>query len=384
MSSGARIVEIETLLLDVPTIRPHRLSMVTMSGQTMMVVRLRCSDEVLGLGEGTTIGGLAYGAESPESMKLTIDKYIAPLLIGADATRVGLAMDKVNAAVKGNHFAKCAMETALLDAQARRLGLPLSELLGGRRRDSLPVAWTLASGDTAKDIEEAQRMLEARRHKDFKLKIGRRPVDEDVAHVGAIRKALPDFASVRVDVNMAWREREATYGIAALGDAGCVLVEQPVPGVEPLARLQAKAGIALMADEILTGPESALTAASKRAGDVFSIKIEQAGGLFAAAKVISVAEAADIAIYGGTMLEGPIGTIAAAQLFAGVSSLEWGTELFGPLLLTEELLTEPLIYADFELKVPTGPGLGIELDEAAVNRFRRDRTGASATLKAVG
>lgn len=384
MSSGARIVEIETLLLDVPTIRPHRLSMVTMSGQTMMVVRLRCSDEVAGLGEGTTIGGLAYGAESPESMKLTIDKYIAPLLIGTDATRVGLVMDKISAAVKGNHFAKCAMETALLDAQARRLGLPLSELLGGRRRDSLPVAWTLASGDTAKDIEEAQRMLEARRHKDFKLKIGRRPIDEDVAHVAAIRKALPDFASVRVDVNMAWREREATYGIAALGDAGCVLVEQPVPGVEPLARLQAKAGIALMADEILTGPESALTAASKRAGDVFSIKIEQAGGLFAAAKVISVAEAADIAIYGGTMLEGPIGTIAAAQLFAGVSSLEWGTELFGPLLLTEELLTKQLIYADFELKVPTGPGLGIELDEAAVNRFRRDRTGASATLKAVG
>lgn len=384
MSSGARIIEIETLLLDVPTIRPHRLSMVTMSGQSMMVVRLRCSDEISGLGEGTTIGGLAYGAESPESMKLTIDQYIAPLLIGTDATRVGLAMDKVNAAVKGNHFAKCAVETALLDAQARRLGLPLSELLGGRRRDSLPVAWTLASGDTAKDIEEAQRMLEARRHKDFKLKIGRRPIDEDVAHVAAIRKALPDFASVRVDVNMAWREREATYGIAALADAGCVLVEQPVAGVEPLARQQARAGIALMADEILTGPESALAAASKHAGDVFSIKIEQAGGLFAAAKVISVAEAAGIAVYGGTMLEGPIGTIAAAQLFSGVRSLEWGTELFGPLLLTEELLTEPLVYADFELKVPSGPGLGIELDEAAVNRFRRDRISVSATLKAVG
>lgn len=383
MNSGIRIIEIDTILLDVPTIRPHALSMVTMSGQTMMIVRLRCSDEVSGLGEGTTIGGLAYGAESPESMKLAIDQYIAPLLIGADATRVALAMDKVNAAVKGNHFAKCAVETALLDAQARRLGLPLSELLGGSRRDSLPVAWTLASGDTARDIDEAQRMLEARRHKDFKLKIGKRPVDQDVAHVAAIRKALPDFASVRVDVNMAWREREAVHGIAALADAGCVLVEQPVAGVEPLARLQAKSRIALMADEILTGPESALVAAAKHAGDVFSVKIEQAGGLFAASKVISVAEAAGIAVYGGTMLEGPIGTIAAAHLFAGVRSLDWGTELFGPLLLTEELLTEPLGYADFELKVPAGPGLGIELDAAAVNRFRRDRTGASASLRVV-
>lgn len=384
MKSDIRIIEIETLILDLPTIRPHALSMVTMSGQTMMIVRLRCSDDVVGLGEGTTIGGLAYGSESPESMKLTIDRYIAPLLVGADATRVGLVMDKVNVAVKGNHFAKCAIETALLDAQARRLGLPLSELLGGRRRDSLPVAWTLASGDTAKDIDEAQRMLAACRHKDFKLKIGKRPVDQDVAHVAAIRKALPDFASVRVDVNMAWREREALHGIAALADAGCVLVEQPVHGVEPLARLQAKSTTALMADEILTGPECALAAAAKHAGDVFSIKIEQAGGLFAAGKVISIAEAAGIAVYGGTMLEGPIGTIAAAHLFAGVRSLEWGTEFFGPLLLTEELLTEPLGYADFELKVPAGPGLGIELDEAAVNRFRRDGNKAPASLRVVG
>lgn len=384
MSSTIHIVEIETLLLDLPTIRPHRLSMVTMSGQTLMLVRLRCSDDITGLGEGTTIGGLAYGPESPESMKLTIDRYIAPLLIGADATRVGLAMDRIAAAVKGNHFAKCAIETALLDAQASRLGVSLSELLGGRRRDSLPIAWTLASGDTAKDVAEAQHMLESRRHKDFKLKIGNRPILDDVRHVAEIRKALPDFATVRVDVNMAWREREAAYGIEALADAGCVLIEQPVPGVEPLARLQARTRVALMADEILTGPESALAAASKRAGDVFSIKIEQAGGLTNAAKVIAIAEAAGIGLYGGTMLEGPVGTIAAAQLFAGVHSLDWGTELFGPLLLTEELLSDPLRYADFELEIPAGPGLGITLNEHAVNRFRRDRAEASAFRKVVG
>ncbi|MGO4834106.1 muconate/chloromuconate family cycloisomerase, partial [Rhizobiaceae sp. 2RAB30] len=365
-------------------IRPHRLSMVTMSGQTMMIVRLRCSDGFEGLGEGTTIGGLAYGAESPESMKLTIDRYVAPLLIGAEPTRVGRVMDGINVAVKGNNFAKCAVETALLDAQARRLGISLSELFGGRRRDSLPVVWTLASGDTVRDIDEAQRMLDTRRHKDFKLKIGSRSVDEDVRHVAAIREALPDFASVRVDVNMAWGERQAVSGIDALADVGCVLVEQPVAGIEPLARLQAKSRVALMADEILTGPETALTAASSRAGEVFSIKIEQSGGLFNAAKVMAVAEAAGIAVYGGTMLEGPVGTIAAAQLFAGARRLDWGTELFGPLLLTEELLTEPLTYADFELALPAGPGLGITLDEAVVSRFRRDRTERSASSRIVG
>ncbi|WP_026186936.1 muconate/chloromuconate family cycloisomerase [Ensifer sp. BR816] len=383
MSVEVRIVSIEAIILDLPTIRPHTLSMVTMSRQSMTIVRVRCSDGIEGLGEGTTIGGLAYGPESPEGMKLTIDEYITPLLLGRDATRVQAAMDRVRKAVKGNHFAKCAIESALLDCQARRLGVPMSELLGGRRRDSLPIAWTLASGETAKDIDEAQALLDRRRHKDFKLKIGVKSIEEDIRHVAAIRKALPDIASIRVDVNMAWREREARNAIAALADAGCVLVEQPVSGITPLARLTRTSSIAIMADEVLVGPESALEAAMAHAADVFSIKIEQAGGLFAAAKVIAIAETAGISVYGGTMLEGPIGTIAAAQLMAGVKDLQWGTEFFGPLLLTEEILQEPLLFKDFELTLPQGPGLGIALNDDAVNRFRRD--GKSATgLRVVG
>ncbi|MGR9343689.1 muconate/chloromuconate family cycloisomerase [Rhizobium leguminosarum] len=373
MRAEIRIVSIEATILDLPTIRPHTLSMVTMNRQSMTIVRVRCSDGIEGLGEGTTIGGLAYGPESPEGMKLTIDEYIAPLLLGCDPTRVQATMDRVRKAVKGNHFAKCAVESALLDCQARRLGVPMSELLGGRRREKLPVAWTLASGDTAKDIDEAQALLDRRRHKDFKLKIGVKSIKEDIRHVAAIRKALPDIASVRVDVNMAWREREARNAIAALGDAGCVLVEQPVCGVAPLARLTRVSPIAMMADEVLVGPESALEAVTAHAADVFSIKIEQAGGLFAAAKVIAIAETAGIGVYGGTMLEGPIGTIAAAQLMAGVKDLQWGTEFFGPLLLTEEILATPLDYSDFELTVPQGPGLGIELDEDRVAFFVRGR-----------
>ncbi|MCJ9696424.1 muconate/chloromuconate family cycloisomerase [Rhizobium sp. PRIMUS64] len=373
MRAEIRIVSIEATILDLPTIRPHTLSMVTMNRQSMTIVRVRCSDGIEGLGEGTTIGGLAYGPESPEGMKLTIDEYIAPLLLGCDPTRVQATMDRVRKAVKGNHFAKCAVECALLDCQARRLGVPMSELLGGRRREKLPVAWTLASGDTAKDIDEAQALLDRRRHKDFKLKIGVKSIKEDIRHVAAIRKALPDMASVRVDVNMAWREREARNAIAALGDAGCVLVEQPVCGVAPLARLTRVSPIAMMADEVLVGPESALEAVTAHAADVFSIKIEQAGGLFAAAKVIAIAETAGIGVYGGTMLEGPIGTIAAAQLMAGVKDLQWGTEFFGPLLLTEEILATPLDYRDFELTIPQGPGLGIELDEDRVAFFVRGR-----------
>jgi muconate cycloisomerase len=72
------------------------------------------------------------------------------------------------------------------------------------------------------------------------------------------------------------------------------------------------------------------------------------------------------------MLEGAFSTVASAHLFATFAHLQWGTELFGPLLITEEILTRPLDYSDFELTVPDGAGLGIELDEAKVGRFTRD------------
>ncbi len=372
--SAIRVEALETLLLDVPTIRPHQLSMTTMRKQTLVLVRLRCSDGITGWGEGTTIGGLSYGEESPEGIKLTLDTYVAPLLQGCDVGRVSLAMAQVERSVKGNHFAKCAVETALLDAWGQRVGLPLSELLGGRVRDALPVAWTLASGDTAKDVAEAERMLALRRHRVFKLKIGAHPVREDVAHVAAIKRALGERASVRVDVNQAWDESTAMWGMAALEAAGVDLVEQPVARTNraALARLAARFVVPVMADEVLHGPEDAFDLARSAAADVFAVKLSPSGGVRAAARVAAIADAAGIGLYGGTMLEGAVGTAAAAHLCATFPRLDWGTELFGPLLLTEELLTEPLQYADFALQVPTGPGLGIRVDPERVAHFRRE------------
>src|SRR3546814_13489655 len=113
-------------------------------------------------------------------MKLAIDTYFTPLLIGADADAVPAVMARIHNAIRDNRFAKCAVETALYDALGHRLGLPLSQLLGGRQRDRLPVAWTLASGDTGRDIEEAEQMLAERRHQIFKLEIGSRSVKQDV------------------------------------------------------------------------------------------------------------------------------------------------------------------------------------------------------------
>lgn len=375
MPVSVRVQQIETFLVDLPTIRPHQLAMTTMRHQVLMIVRLRMSDGIVGVGEGTTIGGLAYGPESPEGMKLAIDTYFAPILKACDPCRVGQTMATIAASVQGNNFAKCAVETALLDAMGQRVGLPISELLGGRQHDRLPVAWTLASGDTGRDIAEAEEMLDRRRHNIFKLKIGKGDPRANVAHVAAIKAALGARASVRVDINQAWSEATASALLPLLAEAGVDLIEQPIGwrNLSGLARLARETPVAIMADEALQGPETAFMLASAAAADVFALKIEQSGGLFAAGRVAAIAEAAGIGLYGGTMLEGGVGTAASAHLFSTLGRLEWGTELFGPLLLTEEILETPLDYADFGLAVPTGPGLGVTLCEQQLNRFRRDR-----------
>ncbi|MEL7560258.1 muconate cycloisomerase family protein [Stutzerimonas chloritidismutans] len=368
------IESVEAILVDLPTIRPHRLAMATMQGQTLVIVRLRCADGIEGLGEAATIGGLAYGPESPESIKQNIDSYLAPLLVGQDARKINAAMRRIDSQVRGNTFAKSAIEIALLDAQGKRLGLSVSELLGGRLREALPVLWTLASGDTGRDIEEAECMLDQRRHNAFKLKIGAREPAQDVAHVAAVKRALGDRASVRVDVNQAWDEATSLRALAALADAGVDLVEQPIArhSFAGLARLSARSQIPIMADEAIESVEDAFNLACLGAAQIFALKLAKNGGPSAMLRTAAIADAAGIGLYGGTMLEGGIATLASAHAFSTLPRLTWGTELFGPLLLTEELLEEPLRYADFELHIPDRPGLGICLNESQLARFRRD------------
>jgi len=373
---------IETIILDIPTIRGHVLSMATMRTQTAVLVRIRFSDGSEGIGEGTTIGGLSYGPESPESIRSAIDTYVAPALLNRDADDVNGAIQLIDKLVKDNRIAKTAVESALWDGLGKRLGVPVSQLFGGAVHEKLPVAWTLASGDSGTDIDEAHSMIEQRRHNIFKLKIGKRSVKDDIAHVAKIKEAVGTAASIRVDVNTAWSLQDARWGLRGLQDVGCELVEQPVPARyrTGMAELSANYEIAVMADEALNGPEDALAVAGTRAADVFAVKVAQSGGLKRASEVVAIGQAAGLGLYGGTMLETGLGTAAALQLFATVENLQWGTEFFGPLLLTDEILSEPVRYNDFCVEIPTGNGIGAELDEEKVDFYRRDK---NRTLRAV-
>lgn len=368
----ATVERIESWLVDVPTIRPHKLSMATMGCQTLVIIRLTRSDGICGIGEATTIGGLSYGVESPEAIVSAITHYLTPLLKGQPADNLNALTERMNGAVKGNTFAKSAIETALLDAQGKALGLPVSALLGGALQTSLPVLWTLASGDTAKDIAEGERLLSERRHQAFKLKIGARDLVTDLRHTRAIVEALGDRASIRVDVNQAWDATAAARGCRELAAMGVDLIEQPVSAQDnaALVRLSHRVETAILADEAVATHYDGYRLARQGFSGAYALKIAKAGGPASVLALARVAQAAGIGLYGGTMLEGSVGTVASLHAWSTLP-LQWGTEMFGPLLLKDDIISVPLTFAEGQVVLPQTPGLGVELDEDKLQFYTR-------------
>lgn len=239
-----------------------------------------------------------------------------------------------------------------------------------------------------RDLEEAQLRLEQKRHRLFKMKIGARAPEQDVTHVSEIARALAGKATLTVDVNQAWDTTTARRHLPALIDAGVSLIEQPVArwNVQALKLLTATLGdrAAIMADETVCTPQDAMGLAREQAAQVFSLKVAKHGGLLRTREVAAVAEAADIGWYGGTMLETSIGSAASAHVFATLGAQHHGCELFGPQLLVDDIVVQRMEIRDFELRLPDGPGFGVEVDLAQLERFDRARTGLRPTLVDLG
>jgi muconate cycloisomerase len=367
------IDRVQTAILDVPLIRPHRFARTGMDAQPVLRVTLTTRGGVRGVGEGVVPGGPWWGGESVETMQVIVERYLAPLLLGRRVDDIAGIQQAMNDVVGNNLYAKAAVEVALHDAWARSLGVPVHTLLGGLARTSVPVTWALGTEPAAEVIAEAEGKLDAGLHASFKLKMGAQEPSDDVARVAEVAEKLHGRAGVRVDLNARWDLVTSLRWLPRLADAGVELVEQPVPGaeVEWLAEINRALPIPVMADESLRTSTDALRLARLRAADVFSLKTTKSGGLRYTRQIADVAAAAGIPCHGGSSIEGPIGTAASLHAYCAAPAVTFGCELFGPLLMRAELLTEPLRYAGGALHLPEGPGLGVELDPAAVARFTR-------------
>jgi len=369
----ATIRSISATILETPTFRRHRLSNTEITHQGYVLVRTLLDNGITGIGEASTLGGPRWAEESVESIAAAVENYLAPVLLGQPAFAFEANAARMAKAATRNFAAKSAVESALLDAAGRTLGLPASAFLGGAVRQRIGVIWALASGDWGQELEEATEKLRLREHRDFKIKFGFNPPPDDLKRLETLRRGLGAEVRLIVDVNQGWTEADCIRFMPALQELGVVLVEQPVPALqlEVMARVAARSPIPLLIDEAAFTKEEIARAGTMGCGSVYSLKLVKSGGLFEMKRAAAVASAHGLELYGGCLLESSIGAAAHLAAFSTLPRLEWGTEHFGPRILVNDLVTRPLSFQDFEVVIPDGPGLGVELDEDQIRAFAR-------------
>jgi muconate cycloisomerase len=367
-----KIGEIRVVVADIPVRRPHQMSFTTLEKMNFAFVRVASTDGLVGWGEAACLGGPTWSEESAESVAATIERYIAPWLVGMDATAIEPLRLEMARRVQGNPFARAAVEMALWDLNGRALGLPVHRLLGGRVRDRVPLSWSLAVEDGDVEIAEAREKV-ARGHRIFKIKTGAHPLAHDVERIRRIRDAVGPDVALRVDANQGWDRATAFRAIHAIEPYGIEFVEQPLPrwDLDGMADLARRVSVPLMADESCFTPHDALAIARLGGVSILSLKVTKSAGLVNTMAIARVAEAAGLGCYVGCMIETSLGSAAYLHLSVAAAPVTWGCELFGPLLLVGDVVREPVRYADGAILALDGPGWGVDVDEARLREWTR-------------
>ena len=325
------------------------------------VIRISTTDGITGVGEiSITYPRIGH------TLCHAAEQLVAPALIGRDACEVSRCLaelDRILAGELSANYIRAAFEMALLDVVGRRFQVPLYQLLGGRVRDRVPLAWGIYQKGPEEMAEDARKAKAAGYHA-IKLKVGRK-LGDDVAAVSAVGQAVGDMP-LRLDANGAWMSvSEAAQAIEAFAAVAQIAwVEQPLPrrNLEGLRLLRHRTRVPIMADESCLTLRDAYDLASGQAADVFNVYVTEAGGVQAAAAMFALADAVNIPCILGSQAEMGIGTAACAHLGVALPNLPHACETFGPLRYEHDILAQPLSIKNGYLEPPDRPGLGVEVD----------------------
>ena len=336
-----------------------------------VLVKVHTDAGIVGLGEAT-ISGL-WSGETQAGTVAIIAEYIAPQLVGKDPRDITAARRAMDFIIKLNPFTKAAVEMALWDIAGKAIGLPVYQLLGGKFRDRIRIKLVVWARDVAGSRAMAEGHL-ALGVSCLKVKTGLDPI-ADVARVRAVREVAGPDIPVTIDSNCGWTIQQAKWCLRELADANLLLAEQPIPAGDPaaLAEVRQSTPTPIMADESVFTLQDALLLAQHRAADIFSIYPGKHGGIAATAEIIAVAKAAGLRCTIGSNLELGIGTAAmlhVAAAFPEVDTDAFPADTIGPFYHDADLIAKPLDLGPPYAAVPDGPGLGVELDEEQVKKWR--------------
>jgi L-Ala-D/L-Glu epimerase len=351
------IVDVSCQVVRAPLHTPFVTALRRTEHVESLLVRITDSDGRAGFGEVPQVWRVT--GESLEGARACCTGPLRNVVLGRDPDDLNPLLSAVAGAVVGNFGAKAAMDVALHDLAARRLGVPLARFLGGTAM-RVPTDVTLSAGSVPALAESAK----ARVHEGFgvlKVKVGTDAAG-DVARVEAIRAAAGPDVVIRLDANQGWTPREAVRVIRSLEDAGAgvELVEQPVAAadLEGLAWVSDRVSTPILADEAVYGVRDLVEVIRLRAADLVNVKLAKCGGLGPARTLLALAREYGLGTLVGSMMEGPVGVGAAASLVAA-----YGTTLVSDLDAAWWLASSPvsggLRYEGAEVVLPDAPGLGV-------------------------
>ncbi|GAB3536442.1 mandelate racemase/muconate lactonizing enzyme family protein [Arthrobacter tecti] len=340
------------------------------SGQFSTLIRIRTSSGIEGIGE-------CYGLPSPKVTTQVVRDIIAPLLIGESVLANDYVWSKVFGSMSGGgHLrgffleALAGIDLALWDAKGKALGRPVYELLGGPHRRTVPVYASPVPmlEDPAQSAEAALKFV-SNGFNALKLKLGR-GLKTDVAHARAVREAIGPEVELLVDLNCAYTSDVALRVGHALTELGITWFEEPlqVDDIAGYQRLRNALPMTLVNGETLFTRYDFRDFLTAGAVDVIMPNLARAGGLTESVKIAALAGTfhVDVAPHG---VGSAIGVAAALHLSAAIPNFRIYEYNQLPNPLRDTITTEPFRMTDGSLAVPTGPGLGIELDWDIVRTY---------------
>lgn len=362
-----KIKRIEPIAISLPLIKPVKMSFEEVRNANNTLVRLETDSGVTGWGEAASAPTMT--GETMEGMVAAI-RYLAPLLEGMPADDIAAVMDRAGRYLYANHAAKSVIEMALHDALGRATGKPACDLLGGRQRKRVPVLRMIGTGNIASDIAEAQRG-KAAGFVAFKIKVGIAEPLQDAERTRRVCEVLGRDVLICADANQAWSAEQAASYVRAVEDTGLDFFEQPVAGhdLEGMAKVAAASRISIGCDEGLHSLEDLRRHHAAHAARGGSLKTIKLGGMKPVCDAALLCEELGMKInLACKIAESSIAAAAMLHIAAAIPSMDWGISLSNQ-YLTDDLLTTPLVFANGHAEVPSGPGLGVTVDEAKVRKY---------------
>jgi L-Ala-D/L-Glu epimerase len=336
------------------------------------IVRIETDSGLIGVGEAQADVG--FFGDTVEAVNVAVVDYLGPQLVGKDPLQRDYLLGLLD--FRGHTCARSGLDMALHDLAGKVLGTSVAVLLGGAHKRSVPVAIEIAGGPPQAMAAECLSFM-ARGVRAFKPKIGGHP-DQDAERLCAIREAVGPSVSLRADANQGYTPKEAIRlcHLVAEQRVDLELLEQPVPAwdLQGMAFVRRAVAVPIEADESCYSMQDAMEIVRHEAADVLNVKLGKAGGFQNAKKIAAIAEAAGLRCVLGTAFG--LGLEVAAKLHLASSTMTVVDAVeFTELGLHPNLLAPPddvrlgLPLADGDLPVPDGPGLGVVLDEEAMEPY---------------